>query len=204
MTPPPAQDTGSTRVEPTSPASILPTNRSGTAAAQRIDPIRSDPVDPHPDDVIAFPDDDPPDEAPAARTWKILVVDDDPDVHDATAFALRGVSVAGRPLELLHANSVASAQQRLAVHPDVAVVLVDVVMETPDAGLRLARSIREDQGLRALRIVMRSGQPGHSSEREVLAGGSVDAYYQKGEMTRERLVDCLARAIAAHARDTDA
>ena len=180
---------------------MLPTGRSVTVAAHRPEPSRTDPCASLPDDVIAFPDDDPPDAAPAAHPWKILVVDDDPDVHDATAFALRGVSIAGRPLELLHANSVASAQQRLAVHPDVAVALVDVVMETADAGLRLARSIREDQGLRALRIIMRSGQPGHASERDVLAGGSVDDYHQKSEMTRERLVDCLARAIAARARD---
>ena len=201
MTPPTAQDSGNSRLEPTTPASILPTGRPVNAAPARASSSRCDPVDAHRDDVITFPDDDPPTDAPAARTWKVLVVDDDPDVHDATAFALRGVRIAGRPLELLHAHSVASAQQRLAVHPDVAVALVDVVMETPDAGLRLARSIREDQGLRSIRIVMRTGQPGHASEREVLAGGGVDDFLHKSEMTRERLMDCLARAIDAHARD---
>jgi len=201
MTPPTVLESGTSRLEPAAPASILPTSRPVIADSPRAEPNRSGAVDPERDDIIAFPEDDPPDDATVARTWKVLVVDDDPDVHDATAFALRGVCVAGRPIELLHAHSVASAQQRLAVHPDVAVALVDVVMETPDAGLRLARSIREDQGLRALRIVMRSGQPGHASEREVLAGGGVDDYHHKSEMTRERLVDCLARAIDAHARD---
>ena len=81
---------------------------------------------------------------PARRdTWRILVVDDDADVHSTTTFALRSLEVLGRPLEFLHAYSAFHARELLAREPDIAVVLLDVVMEQPDAGLHLVRQDRK-------------------------------------------------------------
>lgn len=80
------------------------------------------------------------------RTWRILVVDDDPDVHQATRFALDGVSVFGRRVEFLHAHSAAEARACLATEKDLALVLLDVVMETDSAGLDLVDHIRNVAG----------------------------------------------------------
>ena len=91
------------------------------------------------DDLVFADEADLLDPAAGPATWRILVVDDDADVHSTTTFALNKVEMQGRPLEFLHAYSAGEARAILARQPEVAVVLLDVVMERPDAGLQLVR-----------------------------------------------------------------
>ncbi|HMW64369.1 MAG TPA: hypothetical protein PKE11_10950, partial [Accumulibacter sp.] len=79
--------------------------------------------------------------------WKVLIVDDDPEVHGVTRFALQHLRVFGRPLRLLHAASGQAARGILQQHPDIAVALLDVVMETTRAGLDLVGYIRDELGM---------------------------------------------------------
>ena len=99
---------------------------------------------------------------PAQRPWRVLVVDDDADVHAVTRLALRNLSFRGRELELLSAHSAAEGFRMLRDSADIALVLLDVVMETEDAGLVLVRRIREELGNHTVRVVLRTGQPGQS------------------------------------------
>ncbi len=127
----------------------------------------------HEDELIRFADDDGEGAAPLAadhggRVWKILVIDDDDDVHQATRFSLEGVQLFGRPLRLLHATSAREARAVLEATRDVAVVLLDVVMETPDAGLALVDHIRNTLRMLETRIVLRTGQPGYAPEHDTL------------------------------------
>ncbi|HBZ07518.1 MAG TPA: hypothetical protein DEP03_14485, partial [Massilia sp.] len=121
---------------------------------------------------------------PHARrdTWRILIVDDDADVHTTTTFALGGLELLGRPLEFLHAYSAAEARDVLARVPGIAVALLDVVMEQPDAGLHLVRHIRETLGLRELRIILRTGQPGYAPEMEAIRDLDINDYRTKSEL----------------------
>lgn len=129
--------------------------------------------------------------------WRILITDDDDEVHVATAYALRNVRIAGRPLTLLHARSAAEALDMLRAHDDVAVAMLDVVMDTPDAGLRLVREIRDTLGLDAIRIVLRTGQPGYAPELEVMQRYDINDYRTKSELSQVRLVTTLTAAIRA-------
>ena len=79
-----------------------------------------------------------------AEPWKVLIVDDDRDVAATTILVLRDVEVEGRPLDLLSAYSAAEAKQILSEHPDIGLALIDVVMETPNAGLELIHHIRHE------------------------------------------------------------
>src|SRR5689334_11073413 len=83
------------------------------------------------------------DHAPLENAWKILIVDDDLDIHRVTRLVLSPFVFKGRPIVLLFASSGAEARVVLAENPDIAVVILDVVMETDDAGLLLVRFIRE-------------------------------------------------------------
>ncbi|MBP6901515.1 MAG: hybrid sensor histidine kinase/response regulator [Burkholderiaceae bacterium] len=129
------------------------------------------------------------------RPWVVAVVDDDDDVHQATALALRGLRVDGRPFELLHAHSAAQAFELIAGRPDIAVALVDVVMETDAAGLDLVRRVREQLGRQALRIVLRTGQPGQAPEMQTVQAFDINDYRTKAELTRVRLFATLCTAI---------
>lgn len=142
-------------------------------------------------------DEAPVDPAAPAPAWRVLVVDDDDGVHETTQFALDGAIVLGRPIELLHARSAAEARDCMAEHDDVALALVDVVMESPDAGLQLVRHLRQ-AGYDALRIVLRTGQPGYAPEQSVISAYEIDDYRTKAELTQTRLLTVITVAIRAY------
>jgi len=160
-------------------------------------PLKSQPEDLN--DSIAFVEDDIEhighDANPNERLcWKILVVDDDPDVHAVTRLVLREAEILGRSLELIEAGSVRDAQDALLRHPDIAVILLDVVMEEHDSGLRFARWVRE-AGLDDIRIILRTGQPGHAPELEIIRNYDINDYQAKNELTRTRLITSLTGAL---------
>ncbi|KAF7598655.1 MAG: hypothetical protein CGU28_10265 [Candidatus Dactylopiibacterium carminicum] len=129
--------------------------------------------------------------------WRILITDDDEEVHRATTFALRGLTIDGRPLQLLHASSATEAEALLRAERGIAVVMLDVVMETEDAGLRLVSVIRDEIGLKSLRIVLRTGQPGYAPELDVIRRYDINDYRTKSELSQTRLVTTLTAAVRA-------
>ena len=131
-------------------------------------------------------------------TWKLLVVDDEPDVRRLTAMNLRGFEFLGRPLQLLEAGSVTEAKALLEQHPDIAVALVDVVMETDDAGLRLVEHIRKDRGNAIMRLVIRTGQPGTAPELYVIDNYDIDDYRDKTELTAQKLYATVRLALKSY------
>jgi diguanylate cyclase (GGDEF)-like protein len=144
------------------------------------------------------------DEAPLAQKraaqagWRILIIDDDADVHSTTTFALAGLEVQDRPLEFLHASSAQAARAVLARESDIAVILLDVVMEQPDAGLQLVRHIRETLGMQDVRIILRTGQPGYTPEMEAIRDLDINDYRTKSELTRTKLYTTVAAAVRCY------
>jgi len=130
--------------------------------------------------------------------WRLLVVDDEPDVHRATTFALAGVRILGRALQFLHAYSASEASKILNTERDVAVVLLDVVMEREDAGLALVKTIRQDLRLSELRIILRTGQPGYAPEIETIHDFDINDYKTKSELTRTKLYATVTAALRAY------
>lgn len=127
--------------------------------------------------------------------WKVLVVDDEREVHAITQLAVGGLSLDGRPIALLDAHSADEAKVMLHQHPDVALVLLDVVMEREHAGLELARWIRVELNNRAIRIVLRTGQPGSAPEQRVMLEYDVNDYRAKTELTAQRLITTILGGI---------
>lgn len=130
--------------------------------------------------------------------WRILVVDDDEEVHRVTEFALAKVSLLDRPLELLHVYSAAEAEELLRREQDVAVLLLDVVMESDDAGLQLVEVVRHELELDEMRIILRTGQPGYAPELEVIALYDINDYRSKSELTQTRLITSLISALRSY------
>jgi len=155
------------------------------------------------DDLYVFGDEQGEDAASdgaraAARAWKILIVDDEPDVHHATMFALQGVLVQGRHLSFLHAYSAREASELLATVDDIAVILLDVVMEREDAGLALVHHIRNELKLTDTRIVLRTGQPGYAPELEAIRDYDINDYRTKSELTRSKLFAVVTAAVRSY------
>lgn len=149
-------------------------------------------------DTLHFLDDEGEGQFAKELFWRLMVVDDEPDVHRATTFALAGIKILGRSLQFLHAYSAAEATQMLRTEPDVAVVLLDVVMEREDAGLALVKTIRHDFKLTELRIILRTGQPGYAPEIETIHDFDINDYKTKSELTRTKLYATVTAALRAY------
>ncbi len=128
-------------------------------------------------------------------TWKIMIVDDDDFVHRVTLLTLGDYRFEKRRLEYLHAYSAAEARRLLAEHPDTAVIVLDVVMETENAGLEFARHVRLEARNPLVRIILRTGQPGQAPERTVITEYDINDYRNKAELSEQRLVTSITTAI---------
>ncbi|MFZ4710052.1 MAG: response regulator, partial [Zwartia sp.] len=115
--------------------------------------------------------------------WKILIVDDEQGLHDVTHLVLRKMQYDGRPIELISAYSAKEAEEIIKVTPSIAVAIIDVVMEHDQAGLDLVKIIRNQYGMKQVRIILRTGNPGMAPEREVIQHLEIDDYRDKTELT---------------------
>ena len=155
-------------------------------------------VSEEPTDEIVFAEEDgigPVNNAIAKRPWKLIIVDDEEEVHDVTRLALNGFTFADRPLEFLSAFSGEEARSVLAEHSDAAVVLLDVVMETEHAGLDVAKYLREELHNTSIRIILRTGQPGQAPERAVITNYDINDYKEKTELTSQKLYTLMYAAL---------
>ncbi|MEH2050781.1 ATP-binding protein [Nostoc sp.] len=132
------------------------------------------------------------------ETWKMIIVDDDAEVHQATKLALRSFTYEGKALTFLSAFSGIEAKKLIAVHPDTAFILLDVVMETNDAGLRVVKYIREELKNQIVRVILRTGQPGDAPEESVILNYDINDYKLKVELTRQKLITTAIAALRSY------
>ncbi len=136
-------------------------------------------------------------EAAASRhpPWKILIVDDEGDVHAVTKLVLAGFAFRERGLAFIDAYTGYSACKLMEAHPDTAVILLDVVMESRDAGLRVIQHIRDELKNSRVRIILRTGQPGEAPEHDVIVNYDINDYKCKTELTSQKLFSSLITAL---------
>jgi diguanylate cyclase (GGDEF)-like protein len=151
-------------------------------------------------DELVFLDESPalPPATAGRGAWRVMIVDDDEDVHSTTTFALGNLDIQGRPLAFVHAYSAAQARELLRHERDIAVILLDVVMEHDDAGLHLVRHIRDTLKLADVRIILRTGQPGYAPEIDAIRDFDINDYKTKSELTRIKLYTTVTAAIRSY------
>lgn len=140
---------------------------------------------------------------PDLRPWLILIVDDDPEVHAMTRLVMKKFTYRERPVQFMSAYSAEEAMQVLRNDPGIAMILLDVVMETDDAGLRLVPRIRDELGNRQVRIILRTGQPGQAPEDDVIHGYDINDYKAKTELTAQKLGTATVAALRSYEHITE-
>lgn len=152
-------------------------------------------------DLIFADEEVPPSDQPAkvpTKPWCILLVDDDPEVHAVTRLALRGFEFQGSELELLSAHSGLAGREVFHSRDDIALAIVDVVMETDHAGLDLVHYVRNTLQNHRTRLVMRTGQPGQAPEDRVIREYDIDDYKEKTDLTIQKLRTLLYSKLRAY------
>ena len=150
------------------------------------------------DDDLIFDDDESDNHFEEVTAWKILIVDDDPQVHEVTKLALARLIFQEKSVQFFSAYNTAEAISLLDTHSDFAVILLDVVMEEKDSGLHVAKYIRKDLENNMVRIVLRTGQPGEVPEEAVILNFAINDYKTKSELTRQKLFATIVSALRSY------
>ncbi|MDF0553549.1 ATP-binding protein [Kamptonema sp. UHCC 0994] len=145
------------------------------------------------DDELLFADEITEDRV--TESWKILIVDDEEQVHTATELALRKFVFENKSLTFISAYSAREAKELIQEHPDVAIILLDVIMETDDAGLEFVKYVREVLGNQLVRIILRTGQPGQVPEKSIIINYDINDYKTKTELTTSKLYTTVLTAL---------
>ncbi len=151
------------------------------------------------DEAILFQDDDTTTlSSPEEEAWEVMIIDDEEDVHQLTRFVLDDYVYQDKKLKLISAYSAEEAKLLLEQNPNIAVILLDVVMETNDAGLKLVEYIRENQQNHFDRIILRTGQPGYAPEKQVIVKYDINDYKNKTELTDQKLFTIITASLRAY------
>jgi signal transduction histidine kinase len=165
------------------------------------------------DDQYLFQDDDeymfgdesddmdtPPEEEKVSSesTWKIMIVDDEADVHRMTERILEDITFDGKGFTYYNAYSGKEAKELIVEHPDTALILLDVVMRTENDGLKVVEFIRNDIQNNFVRIIMRTGQPGQAPERKVITDYDIHDYKLKSMLTDQALYTAVISALRTY------
>lgn len=130
--------------------------------------------------------------------WKVIIADDEPEVHTVTRLVLEDFRFNDRPLKFLSAFSGEETCQLIRENPDTALLLLDVVMESEHAGLKVVKYIRDTLKNNFVRIILRTGQPGQAPERAVISTYDINDYKDKTELTSDRLYTTIMASLRAY------
>ncbi len=130
--------------------------------------------------------------------WKVLIVDDEPELHAVTKLALGDFVFQEKDLELISAFDGEEARRMFLEHKNIAMVFLDVVMETDDAGFKVAEFIRNEANNHFTWIILRTGQPGQAPERDVIINYVINDYKSKTELTSQKLFTVVIAALRSY------
>ena len=150
------------------------------------------------EEVVAKEEKKKPPSAEQKETWKVLVVDDEEDIHSVTRMALKGFIYQEKEIEFMDTYSARESRKVIRENPDIAVILLDVVMETNNAGLELVKYIRDKAGNYFTQIILRTGYPGQAPEREVIVSYEINDYKTKTELTAFKLFTVVLASLRAY------
>lgn len=146
-------------------------------------------------DLIFAPE---PEDTHLGEQWEVLIVDDEPSIHSVTKAVLKDQQIEGRTINFTSAYSGREAIEILKERNDIAVIFLDVVMESNNAGLETCRRIREELGNDLVRIILRTGQPGSAPENEVIIKYRINDYKEKTDLTSAKLFSCVVTALRSY------
>ncbi len=150
------------------------------------------------DDTLSFIEEDAILSSTEKETWKVLIVDDEAEVHVVTKLVLGDFVFEGKEVDFISVYSAEEAKKKLHDHKDIALIILDVVMERADAGLQLVKYIREVLANKLVRIVLRTGQPGEAPESRIIVEYDINDYKEKTELTAQKLVTTLISSLRSY------
>ncbi|MBF0610765.1 MAG: EAL domain-containing protein [Magnetococcales bacterium] len=135
---------------------------------------------------------------PPSSPWKVLVIDDDPDIHVLTLRTLRHITFENVGIVCHSGYSSQDARTLIQNHPDAALILLDVAMETEEAGLNLVRFIRDEANNHFVRIILHTGQVEKSHILQVINEYDVNGFKEKSDFSPTNLIATVLTAFRSY------
>lgn len=101
-------------------------------------------------------------------------------------------------MEFISAYTEEEALKVIRDHKDTAIILLDVVMDQDDSGLKIVKYIREQLKYQSVRIILRTGQPGQAPEKMVITNYDINDYKEKTELTSQKLFTTIMSALRSY------
>lgn len=130
--------------------------------------------------------------------FKLLIADDDEDIHKVTRIILSDFSFENSELEIISSYSGEQTREVLRTNPDIAVILLDIVMESEQEGLEVVKYLRDVLKNKYPRIILRTGQPGVAPEDKIIAEYDVHDYKNKTELTAQKLFTVMYSSLRSY------
>jgi PAS domain S-box-containing protein len=132
------------------------------------------------------------------KPWIMMIIDDEKMLHALTRMVFEGFTFSGRKLEIISAYSGKDAKKLLDKHPDTHILLLDVVMETDDAGLQFVHYVRNELKNKSIRIILRTGQPDEAPEDKVISEYEINDYKEKSDLTAQKLITAVTASLRTY------
>ncbi len=129
------------------------------------------------------------------RTWKILIVDDEQDIHKIIKMIFDNHKIDDMNLEIFSACNSDEAIFLLKENSDIAVALVDIVMETEDAGINCVRRIRNELKNDKIRLILKTGYPSQIPGPEILEAFDISMFKQETDLTTQIIIEMICTSI---------
>ncbi len=127
--------------------------------------------------------------------WKILIVDDEPEVHLLTKLTLKDFNFKDKKIEFTSAYSEKECIDILSKNQDFNIILLDVVMENETSGLSIVEFIRNELNNHQIRIILRTGQAGLFNEDYICEKYDINDFKNKTELTIQKLKTSLITTL---------
>ncbi len=125
----------------------------------------------------------------------VALIDDNLDVIESTLFALEDIEIHGHTLKFFNATSGTAGFDLIKDTPEIQLALIDIVMETDDAGLILVEKIRNELKNSSIKLIIRTGQPGHFTEDDIREKYQIDGYLDKASTSLDMLILTFTQAL---------
>ncbi len=130
--------------------------------------------------------------------WTVLIVDDEEFIHESLEMNLRDIEYEDKKVVFIHAYSAKEAEAIVKNNQDIALIILDVMMERDNSGLEFVRFIREELRNEDVRILLHTGQPGIAPKKEVVNKYMIDAYLDKNIVDNDDSYAAVRLAIRAY------
>ncbi len=131
-------------------------------------------------------------------SWKVLVVDTEEAVHESTKKNLEGLYFLDRGVEIIDAYSCDEALQILRVRKDIAVALIDVVLNKEQNGLHLTRAIRRELQEKLIRIILRTDMVDSFPQEKVIVEYDINDLKAKATLPVYKLRSAMITAFRSY------